>query len=90
MKEVGNILKLRDVVFPVATVFNQQRKNVIEFATSVSRIEFGEFPEDGAPCGGFLWAVLYSRDLLATASHLKGKIKSLNYIYWIILLIYYL
>ncbi len=66
MKEVGDILKLGDVVLPITTVFNQERESVIKFTTSVSRIKFCKLPVDGAPSFGLLRSVVYARDRFPT------------------------
>ena len=71
MQKFGNILQLRYIVFPVATIFNQEWENVVEFTTSVSGIQFGKFPKDGAPCGYLLRSVLDARDRLAAESNMK-------------------
>ena len=67
MKEIGDVLELRDVVLPVAAVFNQEREDVIEFPAGVSRVQLGQLIVDDAPRGHLLLGVLHPRDLRPAA-----------------------
>lgn len=73
VQKVGNVLQLRDIVLPVATILDQKREHVVELAASVSRVKLRKLPEDGAPSRYFFGSVLDARDLLATDPNFRVK-----------------
>ncbi len=75
MQEIGNVLELRDIILPVATVFNQQREIVIKFTTRVSRIEFRQLPVDSAPSSNLVFGVRHSRDGLAATNVIQNSVR---------------
>lgn len=65
LKEVRNILQLRNIIFPVTTVLNEQRKDVVVFLAGMRRVQLGELPEDCSPGGDLLLGVVHVRQGLA-------------------------
>lgn len=64
-KEVGDIFKLWNVIFPVTTVFNQQWEDVIMLFTGVCGVQFGELLENHAPSSDLLFGIVYVGERLA-------------------------
>lgn len=64
LQEVGDFLKLRDVVLAVAAVLLEQREDVVVFTTGMSGIQGLQLPEHGSPCGLLLLRVLNMWDRL--------------------------
>jgi len=65
-QEVGNIFKLRYIVFSIAAILNEQRKNVIVFPASVLRIKFRQIFEDYVPRSYFFERIFHPWDRLST------------------------
>lgn len=70
-EEVGDVLQLGDVVLPVATVFDEQREDVVVLLAGVGLVQPRKIAEHGAPRGGFLLGVLHPRDLLVAGERKK-------------------
>lgn len=62
LQELRNILKLRDVVFSVAAVLDQQRHDVLVLSAGVSGEELHELREHSLPGGLLVCRVVDSRD----------------------------
>ena len=67
-QEVGNVLKLRNIVFAEATVLYEQREDPVVLLTSVLLVELGKAAVDGAPRLDLALCVVDARDLLSADS----------------------
>lgn len=75
LQEVGDILKLRDVVLAVAAVLFQQGEDAVVLVACMSRVQGLELPKHSSPCCLLLFCVLHKWDLLTTVDRKGGKIK---------------
>jgi hypothetical protein len=65
-QEVGYILQLRNVVFPVATILYEQREDFIVFSTCVLFVQHRQVPEHLAPGRYLFSSVIDTRDFFST------------------------
>ena len=65
-QEIGNSLKLGDLVLIVPAVLLQQREHVVVLVAGVALVESLQVVEDSLPGSFFLWCVVNSRNLLPT------------------------
>lgn len=76
LQKFWNILKLGNVILPVATVLLQQWEHMVVFVTSMSWIETLQLLEDSAPCFLFFFCVGDSRNRLAAENEIDTLSRS--------------
>ena len=69
-QEIGNSLKLGDLILIVPAVLLQQREHVVVLVAGVALVESLEVVEDSSPGGLLLSGVLNARYLLAAVENI--------------------
>lgn len=74
LQEAGDVLELRDIVWPVAAVFLQQGEDAVVFTAGMSRVQSLQLPEHRAPGGLLLLCVLHHGNGLATGTAVTTEV----------------